>query len=244
MNTLTRNHPAYGLWSSLDSVAVARVLGRSGFDYLCLDLQHGLADMANLHALAGAVRAGGTRCVVRVPWNRPEYVMRALDLGAQAVIVPMVNTVEEATAAAAACRFLTGGARSWGPVWASDAVDPAGADAGVQCFVMIETAAALDAVEQIAAVPGLAGIYIGPNDLALGTGLGRATYRTDPKITVMLDRIVAACAANAIVAGLHCSDVEMARYWASRGVTMLTCASDTALLEQGLHDTQTQLRHS
>jgi 4-hydroxy-2-oxoheptanedioate aldolase len=234
MTSLTRNHPAYGLWSNLDSVAVARVLGRSGFDFVCLDLQHGLADMANLHALAWSVRSGGTRCVVRVPWNRPEYIMRALDLGAESVIVPMVDTAEQASAAVAACHFLSGGARSWGPLWAGDVVDPAHADANVQCFVMVETAAALDAVHDIAAVPGLAGIYIWPNDLALGTGFGRATYRTDPKIAAMLERIIAACEANQIVAGLHCDSLEMAHYWLKRDVTMLTCATDSILLETGL----------
>jgi 4-hydroxy-2-oxoheptanedioate aldolase len=239
MQTINRTAPAFGLWSSLDSIAAARVLGRAGFDYVCLDLQHGLADMANLHALASSVRSGGSRCVVRVPWNRPEYVMRALDLGAQSVIVPMVNTVEEATDAVAACHYLSGD-RSWGPLWASDAVDPELADANVQCFIMIETAAALDVVEDIAAVPGLAGIYIGPNDLALSTGFGRETYRTNPKIAAMLDRIIAACAANEIVAGLHCSDVEMAQHWAERGVTMLTCATDTALLEAGLRSALAQ----
>lgn len=88
----------------------------------------------------------------------------------------------------------------------------------------------------IAAVPGLAGIYIGPNDLALSTGFGRATYRTEPKITAMLDRIIAACDTNGIVAGLHCDSVEMAQHWSARGATMLTCATDTALLEGGLRD--------
>ncbi|QTE28255.1 HpcH/HpaI aldolase family protein [Pengzhenrongella sicca] len=234
MSTLDRTAPAYGLWSNLDSVAVARTLGRAGFDYVCLDLQHGLADMANLHALVMAVRAGGSRCVVRVPWNRPEYVMRALDLGAQAVIVPMVDTVEQATAAAASCRYLAGGARSWGPIWAGEAPQPADADAGVECFVMIETAVGLAAVEEIAAVPGLAGIYIGPNDLALSTGYGRETFRTSAPIAAMLDRIVAACAANGIVAGLHCDGQEMAEHWAARGVSMLTCATDSIILEQGL----------
>lgn len=240
METINRTRPAFGLWSSLDSTAVVRVLGRAGFDYVCIDLQHGLADMANLHALATSVRAGGARCVVRVPWNRPEHLMRALDLGAQSVIVPMVDTVEQAAAAAAACHFLSGGARSWGPLWAADAVDPEQADTDVQCFVMIETAAALDVVEDIAAVPGLAGIYIGPNDLALSTGFGRATYCAEPKITAMLDRIIAACDANGIVAGLHCDSVEMAQHWSARGATMLTCATDTALLEGGLRDALAQ----
>lgn len=238
MGTIDLTSPAFGLWSCVDSIAITRVLGRAGFDYVCLDLQHGLADMANLHALATSVRAGGTRCVVRVPWNRPEYLMRALDLGAQSVIVPMVDTVEQATAAVVACSYLSGGARSWGPLWAREAVDPAQADADVQCFVMIETAAALAAVNDIAAVAGLAGIYIGPNDLALNTGFGRATYRTNPKIEEMLDRVVAACEANRIVAGLHCDSVEMAEYWSARGVTMLTCATDTVILEQGLSTVQ------
>jgi 4-hydroxy-2-oxoheptanedioate aldolase len=234
MGTIDRTKPSFGLWSNLDSIAVARTLGRAGFDYVCIDLQHGLADMANLHALATSVRAGGTRCVVRVPWNRPEYVMRALDLGAQSVIVPMVDTADQAKAAVVACRYLSGGSRSWGPSWGSEARAPQDADANVQCFVMIETAAGLAAVDEIAEVPDLAGIYIGPYDLALSTGFGQATYRTDQAIVAMLDRIVAACDTNNIVAGLHCDSVEMGWHWSARGVTMLTCATDTIILEQGL----------
>ncbi len=79
----------YGIWSCTDSPSIVRMLGRAGYDYVCLDLQHGLADPASLHTLAWAVRAGGATCVVRIPWNRPEQLMRAVDLGAQRVVVPI-----------------------------------------------------------------------------------------------------------------------------------------------------------
>jgi len=242
MRTITRRTCSFGLWSNLDSIALAGRLGRAGYDYVCLDLQHGLGDLAGLQARAGAVREGGSHCVVRVPWNRPEYIMRALDLGADSVIVPMVNSVADAQAAVTACRYLDGGARSWGPLWGDQAPGPDRADAAVQCFIMIETAAGLAEVEEIASVPGLDGMYIGPNDLALSTGRGRATYRNDPVIEAMLERIVTAGTAAGIVVGLHCDGAEMATHWAGRGVSMLTCATDTTLLEQGLAGALTLVR--
>lgn len=224
--------PEYGIWSCTDSPSIIRMLGRSGYDYVCLDLQHGLADPADLHALAWSVRAGGATCAVRVPWNRPEHIMHAIDLGAQRVVVPMVDSVEDARRAVEATRYPADGARSWGPLWPSESPEPQ--DAHVECFVMIETAAGLDAVEEIAATPGLTGIYIGPNDLALATGYGRATYDTDPGVEAMLVRVVEACRAAGIVAGLHCSSVAMAEHWAARGVGMLTSATDHVLLENAV----------
>jgi 4-hydroxy-2-oxoheptanedioate aldolase len=81
------------------------------------------------------------------------------------------------------------------------------------------------------AVPGVDGVYIGPNDLALGTGHGRGTYRDTPEVDALIQRIIDACRSAGIAAGVHCSDVEMARHWAGRGATMLTGANDSALLK-------------
>ncbi|GEM_PF-217461 len=229
----------YGIWSCTDSASTVRMLGRAGYDYVCLDLQHGLADPADLHQLAWSVRAGGSRCVVRVPWNRPEHIMRAVDLGAQRVVVPMVESAHEARRAVDATRYPRAGTRSWGPLWPSESPEPQ--DAEVECFVMVETRAGLDAVDAIAATPGLAGIYIGPNDLALAAGHGRATYDTDPGVDAMLTRVVAACRAAGITAGLHCSSVAMAAHWAARGVAMLTAATDHVLLEHAVRGTAAAL---
>ncbi|WP_062205916.1 HpcH/HpaI aldolase family protein [Demequina salsinemoris] len=225
---------AYGIWSSIPDLSVAELVAGLPYDYVCIDLQHGVATFSELPGMLQAMRAAGRAPVVRVPWNEPASIMRALDTGAVGVVVPMVNSAEEAAAAVSACRFPSTGKRSWGPMWgyvrSDGALPPAEQDAQALCLVMIETANGVDALEEIVATPGLDGVYIGPNDLALACGYGRSTYREDPDLEALIQRIVTACREAGIAAGLHCSDPEMAQHWAERGATMLTIAQDTGLL--------------
>ena len=231
------DRPAFGIWSSLADTAVAELLAASRFDYVCCDLQHGMATFSELPTMLQAMRAADRAPVVRVPWNDPAAVMRAVDSGAAAVVVPMVGSAEEAASAVAACRFPPTGTRSWGPMWgdirSDGAQDPAEQDASVLCIVMVETRSGVDALEEIVAVPGVDGVYIGPNDLALGCGFGRLTYRDSADVDALLQRIVDTCRAAGVTAGLHCSDVEMALHWADRGARMLTAAADLTLLRHG-----------
>ena len=231
-----RGEAAYGLWSSIPDLSVAELLARSPFDYTVVDLQHGAATFSELPGMIQAMRGGSRVPLVRVPWNEPAGIMRALDSGAVGVVAPMVGSADEARAAASACRFPPVGTRSWGPMWGyvrpDGALPPAMQDAAVLCLVMIETLGGLEALEEIVSVPGVDGVYIGPNDLALACGFGRGTYRDTPEIAELLQRIIDACRAAGIPAGLHCTDVEMARDWAARGATMLTVAHDTGLLQE------------
>jgi 4-hydroxy-2-oxoheptanedioate aldolase len=208
------------------------------FDYVCVDLQHGHATYSDLPGLLQAMRAADRAPLARVPWNDPASIMRALDVGACGVIVPMVNSAVEAAAAAAACRYPPHGARSWGPMWASVRDDGAPApleqDAAVLCLVMVETRAAVDALDEIVRVPGVDGVYIGPNDLALGCGFDRATYRDSPAVEALIEGVITTCREAGVVAGLHCSDAEMAAHWAGRGARLLTVGQDLALLNGAL----------
>lgn len=232
-----QDRPAFGLWSVLPDAAVAETLAATPFDFVCLDLQHGAATFGELTGMVQGMRAAGEAPVVRVPWNEPAAIMRALDTGAAAVVVPMVNSADEARRAAAACRFPPQGERSWGPTWGGTRAEttrpPAEQDAAVLCLVMVETLAGVESVEEIAGVPGVDGIFIGPNDLALGCGHGRATYRDSAEVDALIQRIVDTCREAGIVAGLYCSDTEMAVHWAGRGARMLSAAQDTSLLHAG-----------
>jgi 4-hydroxy-2-oxoheptanedioate aldolase len=230
----SRDLPAFGLWSSLTDPTVAELLAGSAFDYVCVDLQHGVATFSELPTVLQAMRAAGHAPIVRVPWNDPASIMRALDVGANAVLVPMVNSADDARRAATSCAFPPEGTRSWGPMWgdvrADGALPPTVQNEAAICLVMVETQAAVDALKEIVSVPGVDGVYIGPNDLALGCGFGRATYRDSADVDALIQQIITTCREAGVVAGLHCSDVDMAVHWSQRGAQLLTSAQDTALL--------------
>ena len=231
-----QDRPAVGLWSVLADPVVAEMLAATDADYVCVDLQHGLVTDSELPAVCQAMRAAGRAPAVRVAWKDPVMIMRAIDSGAAMVVVPMVDSADDARAAAAACRFPPTGTRSWGPMWGDvrpdGALPPAQQDEAVLCAVMVETRSAVDALAEIVAVPGVDAVYIGPNDLALGCGLGRATYRDSPEVDALIQHVVDTCRAAGVVVGLHCSDPEMATHWAGRGVRMLTTGTDTTLLRR------------
>ena len=133
----------HGAWCGLDHPSVVQIFGHAGFDFVTIDMQHGFTTFGSLNTVIDALDKSGSSTMVRVPWNTPDYIMRALDLGAEGIIVPMVSTAEEARAAAQACRYAPAGTRSWGPIWTvtrNKAIDPAEGDARSFCLVMIETA--------------------------------------------------------------------------------------------------------
>jgi 4-hydroxy-2-oxoheptanedioate aldolase len=176
----------------------------------------------------------GSDTLVRVPWNRPEYIMRALDAGADGVIIPMVNNPTEAADAVAAALYPPAGGRSWGPLRADIAFSPETANERTRVYVMVETREGLESVDEIAAVDGLSGIYIGPNDLALDCGWGRRPYYESPPLEQAIETIREACSSAGIVSGLHAIGVEHVEYWAARGFGMLTASTGMQILEAGL----------
>jgi 4-hydroxy-2-oxoheptanedioate aldolase len=160
-------------WLSVSNGFTAEVMARLGFDGLVIDMQHGLTDMANLWPMLQAVSQTDTVPVVRVPWNEPAPIMKALDLGAYAIIVPLISNAADAAKAVAACRYPPVGIRSSGPVRAihyGGADYQAHADDEIVVFAMIETKEGLENLDAICATPGLDAVYIGPSDLAYALG--------------------------------------------------------------------------
>lgn len=236
----SQDRAAFGLWAVLSDPTTAELVAGTGFDYVVVDLQHGVATFSELPGMLQAMRAADRAPLVRVPWNDAPGVMRALDSGAAGVIVPMVSSPADAVRAAQACRFPPSGNRSWGPMWggirADGALPPAEQDDAALCLVMVETAEGVEALEEIVAVPGVDGVYIGPNDLALSCGYGRSTYRDSTEVDALLQRIVDTCRAAGVVVGLHCSDAQMALDWADRGVRMATAGHEASLLRTAADD--------
>lgn len=218
-----------GYWITTDNPVAAEWIARTGYDYVCLDLQHGLIDFAGGVRGLTAIDAAGSAGVIRVPANDPAWIGRALDAGAQAVIVPLVNGAEEAARAVAACRYPPHGVRSYGPMRAQLRIGPAPreADASVACVVMIETRQGLDALEEICAVPGLDGVYVGPSDLSLALGAETpAGAAALPEFGPALERVRAVAAKAGVAAGLHCPDGRSAARALADGFTFATVSND------------------
>lgn len=229
-----------GYWMASDNPPAAERLAATGYDYLVLDRQHGfidsLASLRGLIAVDAGAAAGGTSTVgvVRVPSNTVADIGRALDAGALGVIVPLVNTPEEAEAAVRACRYPPTGIRSFGPTRSNLRVGPdlAEANEAVGCIVMIETGVGLANAEAICRVPGIDAVYIGPSDLSIGIGAANpAEGWATPAFAEAKDRIKAAAAAAGIGCGLHCRSGADAGDALNDGFTFSTVSNDLTHLE-------------
>lgn len=147
-------------------------IARAGFDWVFLDMQHGLIGYQDLPVLCATVRDSGGTALVRLPYDDYSGAQRALDAGAEGVIMPYVETAQEAARAVAAGRYPPAGIRSFGPYASPYGADIAIANRQVLIFAMVESITAVERIDEIMATPGLDGVYIGPNDLAISMGLG------------------------------------------------------------------------
>lgn len=223
-----------GAWVTLDSIIATEQIARAGFDYVCVDGQHGLLGYdAQVRALV-AIAAGGAIPFARVSSNSAAEIGRVLDAGARGVIVPLIDSADEAREAASAARYPTsGGHRSFGPMRLGPhfGATPAETDASVTVLAMIETASGLGELESILDVDGIDGVYVGPYDLSLALG-ARVPFEEAilPRLNAELKRVVAAAKERGKVAGVHCADGLQAARHAEQGFTFITAATDVSSL--------------
>jgi 4-hydroxy-2-oxoheptanedioate aldolase len=229
----------FGAWCTIPSTWTAELAARSGHDWVCVDTQHGLIGYDLMLPMLQAIAAGGVPSFVRVPWNEPGTIMKALDAGAGGVIVPMVNSVDEARAAVGACRYPPNGFRSMGPTRAR-VVDDSWRDP--ICVVMIETVEAVDRVDDILAVPGIDAVFVGPNDLAVSAGLEPSYEGRAPEHRRMIETVARSCHAHGVTAGIMCGKPEVAIQWQKVGFQMLALESDTRLLAEATQQVIEQAR--
>src|SRR5882757_2298475 len=216
---------AFGAWAALPSAFAAELMCVEGVDYVCIDQQHGLVDYNVAVEMLRAIEGRRVVALTRVPANQGWLIGKALDAGIQGVVVPMVSTPEQAREAVAACRYHPAGNRSFGPVRASmvmDSRDMAVVGDSVLCFVMVETREGVERVDEIAATPGLDGIYVGPADLALGLGLPPNLDKEEPEHVAAVARILDACRRHKIIAGIQCGSGKSARKYADKGFQFVT----------------------
>lgn len=227
--------PSLGAWINLPELHTAEMIARMGFDWLCFDLQHGLMSYSHLLALLPAISGTETTPLVRVAANEAGQIGRALDAGAHGVIVPMVNSADEAAAAVAACRYPPYGTRSCGPMRGA-MLEGFGylqtANAEVACIAMIETREGLASVEAIAATSGVDALFVGPMDLCYGLGIAPGQF-SDPAFVAAIAAIKQACAAAGIAAGMFGYSPQLARSYLDEGFQFASVGTDIGFFRDG-----------
>ncbi len=235
---------ALGGWLTIPGSVGAEAMASIGLDYVCIDMQHGLVDYADSIGMLQAISTGSSTAVVRVPENQFGHIGRALDAGAMAVIVPMVNTVDQCEAAVASARYAPIGSRSYGPtrVQPLEGADYwERADQDVAVIPMIETVTAMENLDGILAVPGVDAIYVGPADLSISMGLPPGD-QNDPEFLTALDTILEACGRHGVVPGMH-SNAAVARDRIERGFRMLTITTDLVALRSKIAEDLSNVRN-
>jgi 4-hydroxy-2-oxoheptanedioate aldolase len=237
---------ALGAWISLRDPLLAEVAGSSGYDYVCIDMQHGMSDYEHVtHHLQALARTPVTP-IVRVPWLEFGIIGRVLDAGALGVIIPMVNSPEEAKVAVDACRYAPVGKRSFGPLGASTRYGggyAASANDVVACIPMIETRQAVETIDAILSVPGIDAAYIGPADLSLTYGLQPRVDQEGEVFDGALATVVDACQRHGVVPGIHGNAAVAAKRHAT-GFRMITVGLDASPATAALRGDITSARKS
>ena len=228
--------PAINGWCSLPGGFSAELMATMGWDAVTIDTQHGLIGYADMLAMLQAISTTAVTPLVRVSWNQPGEIMRALDAGAYGIICPMINDAAECAAFVQACRYPPDGFRSSGPTRAAvygGADYHAKANGQILTLAMIETAQGLANVEAIVATPGLDGVYVGPSDLSLALGGPPGQDQMAPGLLAAFDQILAACKAAGVRIGVHTNSPGYSQTMLERGFDLVTVGSDTRYLSSG-----------
>jgi 4-hydroxy-2-oxoheptanedioate aldolase len=228
--------PAIGGWCSMPGSFSAELMANQGWDAVTIDTQHGVIGYSDMLQMLQAISTTDATPLVRVSWNQPGEIMRALDSGAYGIVCPMINDAAECAAFVQACRYPPDGFRSSGPTRAAvygGADYLARANGEMLTFAMVETAAGLANVEAIVATPGLDGVYIGPSDLSLSLGGPPGQDSEAPMLMAAFDRILAACKAAGVRIGVHTNSVAYSQKMLGRGFDLVTVGSDTRFLMSG-----------
>lgn len=226
--------PTIGCFLGLGSPNVAELMGHAGFDWLVIETEHNSLDSAEIEHVLMAI--GNTEAVplVRVPSSNPVFIQRALDMGAMGIVVPLVKTPEEAEAIVRATRFPPHGTRSWGPLRASNyTLDNEDylrrANDNLLVVLILETKEAVDHLDQIAAVPGVDVLNLGPWDLSLSLGLDPREL-PHSEIDAITDRAVELSRQYDVVVGAGCGSPEEIPRLLEKGIRFVTYGPDYGLL--------------
>jgi 2-keto-3-deoxy-L-rhamnonate aldolase RhmA len=223
-----------GLFMSIPSPIVTEALSRVGYDWFVFDNEHSPLDVASTQTLMQAMGGTDTVPLVRVPWNDIVHIKKTLDIGAYGLIIPLVNSKEEAKQAVSYCKYPSSkGIRGFGPRRASmlDREYVKTADDELLILVQIETQKAVNNVEEILSVEGIDGYYIGPNDLSFSLGILRDFE--NPKFKKTIDKVVEAGKNAGVFSGIHGAGLDNVKQRMNEGFQLICVGSDLGFVRRG-----------
>jgi 2-keto-3-deoxy-L-rhamnonate aldolase RhmA len=241
LTTLHTGGVAVASFLTIPDSFVAEVMGAAGVDVVVVDTEHSPMSSAQLQAVLAGLHPSESAVIVRVPANDDVYIKQALDLGAEGVLVPGVQSRLECETAVRSCRYAPQGARGFGPRRAArlhgDRADYLRrANDQVAVLAMIESVEAVDAVEEITDVDGLTAVFVGAADLAVSMGylyeLGNAA------VIAAITRVADCCVRKGLPFGVFTGTEDAAHHWISLGAQIVTVGSDLQYLDAGIARTR------
>lgn len=245
LRRLAAGRPLFSGWVGVPEPLIAEAVAQAGFDAVTLDMQHGMVDVASAFRQIAVVRAAGSRAVVRIPVGEYQTASRMIDAGADGIIAPMIETVEDAKAFADFMKYPPLGQRSWGATRALqlDAMDgnPSSdhdhwrqeANRSALAIVMIETRKALESLDDILALPGIDGIFVGPSDLSIALSDGRAVNVDAPEAVKAIEHAAARAQAAGKFAAIFSMSGDHGRRYAALGYRFITLTTEMHYLAAG-----------
>jgi 4-hydroxy-2-oxoheptanedioate aldolase len=237
---LAAGETVYTIWSSIPDVGMIEALSEGAMSAVTLDMQHGGHHEQSVLGGLPAIIRGGKAAVVRVPVGRFDMASRALDMGADAVIAPMINSIEEATEFRDAMKYPPLGKRSWGITRTQNVRGIAGgteylktANDRTVSFAMIETRAAFDIADEIAAIEGIDALFVGPADFSIAWTRGETVDALLADMDDAVARIAEAARKAGKYAGIFCISPEAAQRYRDMGFQFIALAIDAALVVEG-----------
>jgi 4-hydroxy-2-oxoheptanedioate aldolase len=230
---LRSGKPSVGTWLSLCSPVSAELMAQVGWDWLVVDVEHSPVGFDTMVNCFRAAQLGGAVPMARVPWNDTIWVQRTLDAGALGLVVPMVNTAQDARHVVSNMKYSIKGQRSWGGSRVAPYIDGdyrTWTEENLAIIVMIETAQAVENAEAILAVEGVVGCFIGPNDLALSLGLSPQDVGPGTAHEAAMMAVVAAAKKTGKAAGKHCFSGAEVTERIRQGFQFLALSSDAGFL--------------
>lgn len=232
-----KTEPKINVFLKIPNTWTAEIVSQQDFDFVTIDMQHGLIDYATMLGMLQALRGASSKILVRTPWNEPSILMRLLDAGVSGIICPMINTAEDASCFVQSCLYPPDGHRSFGPIRAK----LVGTFSTLQetnntvlTFAMIETKEALDNLEAIAATKNLRGLYVGPSDLSISLGLPKIADFSNDILINALKRVIEIAKKyhlTTVIQAYEMTQIEMSK---NLGFDMITPIDDSALFENAI----------